>query len=145
MTDQFGIEIAELLMPWIAVLVSLIAAFWLKDFVANLVTGLKFKMSSAFNEGDTVILDGHEATIVRIGINQTVFGLYTDNGYTWRYIQNTRIPYCKLEKVINEEVHKDSSLEKAHKLQKLLDEAQSDQIEKNKKEILEIKNGRRKK
>ncbi|SVE62988.1 uncharacterized protein METZ01_LOCUS515842, partial [marine metagenome] len=41
MTDQFGIEIAELIMPWIAVLVSLITAFWLKDFVANFITGIK--------------------------------------------------------------------------------------------------------
>jgi small-conductance mechanosensitive channel len=142
MTDQLGIEIAELIMPWIAILVSLMIAFWTKDFVQNLAQGLKFKMNPAFNEGDTVILGGDDAIIVKIGINQTVFGVYSDRGYTWRYIQNTRIPSLKLEKVINNEVHKDSSLEKAHKLQKLLDEAQSEQIAKNKKEISEIKNGK---
>jgi len=143
MTEQLGIDLAELIMPWVAILISLMIAFWTKDFVQNLAQGLKFKMNPAFNEGDTVILGGDDAIIVKIGINQTVFGVYSDRGYTWRYIQNTRIPLLKLEKVINKEVHKDSPLEKANKLQALLDEAQSNQIEQNKKAIKEIKNGKK--
>tara|TARA_B110001454_G_scaffold213311_1_gene231269 strand:+ start:1636 stop:2073 length:438 start_codon:yes stop_codon:yes gene_type:complete len=145
MFDSEAIVIAELIGPWVAILISLMIAFWTKDFVQNLAQGLKFKMNPAFNEGDTVILGGDDAIIVKIGINQTVFGVYSDRGYTWRYIQNTRIPLLKLEKVINKEVHKDSPLEQAHKLQELLDEAQSSQIAENKKEIKEIKNGRSKK
>ena len=138
-----ALAITEFIGPWIAVLISLMIAFWTKDFVTNLAQGLKFKMNPAFNEGDTVILDGAEATIVKIGIGQTVFGIYNDRGYTWRYVPNTRIPVLKLEKVINNEVHKDSSLEKAQKLQKLLDDAQDDRIKENKKAIDQIKNGKK--
>ena len=127
-----ALAITEFIGPWIAVLISLMIAFWTKDFVTNLAQGLKFKMNPAFNEGDTVILDGAEATIVKIGVGQTVFGIYNDRGYTWRYVPNTRIPILKLEKVINNEVHKDSEMEKAYRLQKMLDDAQTDQIQKNK-------------
>jgi hypothetical protein len=134
-----ALAITEFIGPWIAVLISLMIAFWTKDFVTNLAQGLKFKMNPAFNEGDTVILDGAEATIVKIGIGQTVFGIYNDRGYTWRYVPNTRIPVLKLEKVINNEVHKDSAMEKAHKLQKMLDDAQTDQIQKNKEAISNMK------
>jgi hypothetical protein len=138
-----ALAITEFIGPWVAILISLMIAFWTKDFVQNLAQGLKFKMNPAFNEGDTVILGGDDAIIVKIGINQTVFGIYSDKGYTWRYIQNTRIPLLKLEKVINNEVHKDSSLEKAQKLQKLLDDAQDDRIKENKKAIDQIKNGKK--
>jgi hypothetical protein len=134
-----ALAITEFIGPWIAVLISLMIAFWTKDFVTNLAQGIKFKMNPAFNEGDTVILDGAEATIVKIGVGQTVFGIYNDRGYTWRYVPNTRIPILKLEKVINNEVHKDSEMEKAYRLQKMLDEAQTDQIQKNKEAISNIK------
>ena len=143
MTDQLGIDLAELIMPWIAVLISLMAGLWMKDFIANFVTGIKFKMNPAFNEGDTVILDGQESIIVKIGINQTVFGVYSERGYTWRYIQNTRMSYVKLEKVVSSEMHMDTPIDKANKIQALLDEAQSNQIEQNKKAIKEIKNGKK--
>ena len=58
--DGEAIKITELLMPWIAILLSLIIALWLKDFAQNFMIGLKFRMNSAFNEGDKVILDGNE-------------------------------------------------------------------------------------
>lgn len=139
-----ALAITEFIGPWIAVLISLMIAFWTKDFVTNLAQGLKFKMNPAFNEGDTVILDGAEATIVKIGVGQTVFGIYNDRGYTWRYVPNTRIPILKLEKVINNEVHKDSEMEKAYRLQKMLDDAQTDQIQKNKDAISNMKKASKK-
>ena len=110
----------------------LVITLWFKDFATKIAKGMSFKMNKSFNEGDTVILDGAEATIVKIGVGQTVFGIYNDRGYTWRYVPNTRIPILKLEKVINNEVHKDSEMEKAYRLQKMLDDAQTDQIQKNK-------------
>ena len=143
MEEQLGIALGELIGPWIALLGSLMIAYWAKDFATNFAVGLKFKLNPAFNEGDTVILDGNEAIIVKIGINQTVFGVYSDRGYTWRYIQNTRMSYVKLEKVVSSEMHMDTPIEKANKLQALLDEAQTNQIEQNKKAIKEIKNGKK--
>ena len=137
--DGEALKLTELLMPWIAILLSLIIAFWLKDFAQNLMIGLKFRMNSAFNEGDKVLLDGNDALIVKIGIRDTVFGVYSDKGYTWRYVPNVRIPTLKLEKIINPELHLDTEEEKAEKLQKLIDGLQDKRINENKEAIERLK------
>ena len=98
-------------------------------------------MNKSFNEGDTVILDGSDALIVKVGLSETVFGVYSDKGYTWRYVPNERIPMLKLEKVINKDLHLDTEAEKAEKLQSMIDRAQDSQIGANKNAIEEIKNG----
>ena len=109
-------DLTTLILPWIAVLVSAIIAFMLKDFVTNFAKGMAFQMNRAFNEGDKVILDGSDAIIVKVGIKQTVFGVFSDKGYTWRYVPNERIPFLKLEKVVDPELHKDSEEEKEEDL-----------------------------
>jgi hypothetical protein len=114
--EQLGLELTDMLMPWITVLISLIVAVWLKDYATSIAKGLKFKMNPAFNEGDEVLLDGEPAMIVKIGTVETVFGVYSDRGYTWRYVPNERIPYIKLEKVINKDLHLDTAEERAEKL-----------------------------
>ena len=101
MFDQLGLELADVLAPWIAVLISLSAVFWFKDFAVNLMSGLKFKFNPAFNEGDHIILDNEDAIIVRIGYRETVFGVYSEKGYVWRFISNDRLKLHKLEKIIN--------------------------------------------
>ena len=63
--DGEAMKLTEILVPWIAVLFSIMIAFWLKDFAQNFMVGLKFRMNSAFNEGDKVILDGNDALIVK--------------------------------------------------------------------------------
>ena len=133
--DGEALKLTEFLMPWIAILLSLIMAFWLKDFAQNLLVGLKFRLNHAFNEGDKVLLDGNDALIVKIGIRDTVFGVYSDKGYTWRYVPNVRIPMLKLEKIINPELHLDTETEKAEKLQKMIDKYQDERIEQNQKAV----------
>ena len=96
--DGEAMKITELLLPWISILLSIMIALWLKDFAQNFMIGLKFRMNSAFNEGDKVILDGNDALIVKIGARETVFGVYSDKGYTWRYVPNVKIPNLKLLK-----------------------------------------------
>ena len=56
--DQLGLDLTALLAPWIAIIISLSAVFWFKDFATNLMSGLKFKMNSAFNpiKGDPMEL-----------------------------------------------------------------------------------------
>ena len=76
--DELGIQLTDLLAPWIAILISISAAFWFKDFATNLMIGLKYRTNSHFNEGDHVILDGKDAIIVKFGTRETVFGIYTD-------------------------------------------------------------------
>ena len=115
--EQLGLELTDMMMPWITVLVSLIVAVWLKDYATTIAKGLKFKMNPAFNEGDEVLLDGEPAMIVKIGTIETVFGVYSDRGYTWRYVPNERIPYIKLEKVINKDLHLDTAEERIKKLE----------------------------
>ena len=42
--DSMGLSVAEMLVPWIAILVSISAAFWFKDFATNLMQGLKLDL-----------------------------------------------------------------------------------------------------
>ena len=133
--DGEALKLTQLLVPWIAILLSIMIAFWLKDFAQNFLVGFKFRMSRAFNEGDKVLLDGNDAIVVKIGIRDTVFGVYSDKGYTWRYVPNVRIPYLKLEKIINSELHLDTDTEKAEKLQKMIDKYQDERIAQNQKAV----------
>lgn len=132
-------ELTDLLAPWIAILISISAAFWFKDFVTNLLAGLKFKFNPAFNEGDKIIFDDQDAIIVKIGLRESVFGVYSDNGYVWRYISNDRIKLHKLEKIINSDLHIDTDAEKGRRLQKMIDKAQDDKITENKQAIENLK------
>jgi hypothetical protein len=137
--EQLGIDVTDLLMPWISVLISLLVAIWMKDYATSLAKGLKFKMNPAFNEGDEVLLDGELSMIVKIGTRETVFGVYSDRGYTWRYVPNERIPYLKLEKVIKKDLHIDTDEEKALKLKTTIDTLQDTQIAKNREAIEKLK------
>jgi len=136
-----GLEITNLLMPFVSALMLLVITLWFKDFATKIAKGMAFKMNKSFNEGDTVILDGSDALIVKIGLSETVFGVYSDKGYTWRFVPNERIPMLKLEKVINKDLHLDTEAEKAEKLQAMIDRTQDSQIGANKTAIEEIKNG----
>ena len=140
-------DLTTLILPWIAVLVSAIIAFMLKDFVTNFAKGMAFQMNRAFNEGDKVILDGSDAIIVKVGMKQTVFGVFSAKGYTWRYVPNERIPFLKLEKVVDPELHKDSEEVKGRRLQRMIDSVQDEKIDsnhdhiaKNAEEIDKLKN-----
>ena len=94
-------QLTEFILPWVGILISLIIAVWVKDIATGLAKGLKFQMNKAFNEGDKVLLEGDDAVIIKIGISETVFGVYSDKGYIWRYVPNERIHTLKLEKIIN--------------------------------------------
>jgi len=139
MIDETSLELTEYVVPWIALLVSLVVTMWIKDWVSAFVKGMQFRRNPAFQEGDHVILDGHPSVIVKVGMTETVFGVYSDKGYTWRYVPNIRIPYLKLEKIVNPELHLDSPQEKARKLQALIDVGQDDRIKENSKAIEKLK------
>ena len=103
--ESLSSDLTELILPWVAVLMSAIIAFMLKDFVSSFSKGIKFKFNPQFREGDKVILDGERALIVKIGMTETVFGVTKSSGefdgdYVWRYVPNERISFLKLEKVI---------------------------------------------
>jgi|TARA_R110000803_G_scaffold183615_1_gene245983 small-conductance mechanosensitive channel len=145
--DKLGLDVTTFLLPWIAILISISVAFWFKDFATNMMQGIKFKMNPAFNEGDSIILNDEDAIIVKIGLRETVFGVYSKKGYTWRFIQNDKIHTLKLEKIINKNLHLDTDAEKGRRIQEMIDKAQNNAIEanksiieKNKSEIETLKN-----
>lgn len=137
--NSLSMEVTDFILPWIGILISLVIAIWFKDFATGLAKGLKFKMDPAFNEGDEVLLDGELAMIVKIGARQTVFGVYSDRGYTWRYVPNERIPVLKLEKVIKKDLHVDTDEEKAEKMKSLIDKVQDKQIARNREDIEKLR------
>ena len=134
------VQLTNFLLPWIGILISAIIAIMFKDWATSLAKGLQFKWNPAFNEGDTIILDGQEGMIVKIGARETVFSVYSDNGLIWRYVPNERIVFLKLEKVMNPNLHLDTEEEKAKKLQSMIDILQDEKITENKKDIEQLKN-----
>ena len=135
-------QLTEFILPWVGILISLIIAVWVKDIATGLAKGLKFQMNKAFNEGDKVLLEGDDAVIIKIGISETVFGVYSDKGYIWRYVPNERIHTLKLEKIINPDLHLDTDREKSEKIQALIDANQDKHIVKNREAIESLKNGK---
>ena len=105
---------------------SVLGGLALKDYSVSFIKGLKFKLNSQFKEGDKVLLDGEQAMIIKIGMGTTVFGVYGRDGYTWRYISNTKIESLKLEKIVDKDLHQDSAYEKAKKLKDILEGKDND-------------------
>ena len=99
---------------------SVISGLALKDWSVSFIKGLNFKMNPQFKEGDKVKLDGEEAVVIKIGMTTSVFGVTAKDGYTWRYVPNQRIDYLKVEKIIDKDLHVDSTEEKKAKLEKIL-------------------------
>ena len=131
-----AIELSEYYVEFIGFLLTLIVGLSIRDAATSFVKGAKFRFNPAFTEGDKVLLEGQPALIVKIGLSETVFGVYGDEGYTWRYVPNTRIEYLKLEKIVDPDLHRDTQQEKA---QKIIDAIQDAKISENSKEIEDIK------
>ena len=110
------IELSAYYVEFIGFLLTLIVGLSIRDAATSFVKGAKFRFNPAFKEGDKVILDGNPALIVKIGLSETVFGVYGEEGYTWRYVPNTRIEFLKLEKIVDPDLHRDTDQERAQKL-----------------------------
>ena len=94
-------HLTDLILPYLGILISLIMALMIKDIAMNFSKGLMFTFNKNFNPGDRVMIDDQEAIIISIGIGWTVFEILPKNGKKkWRYLQNSRIPFVKLEKII---------------------------------------------
>ena len=132
------IELSAYYVEFIGFLLTLIVGLSIRDAATSFVKGAKFRFNPAFKEGDKVILDGNPALIVKIGLSETVFGVYGEEGYTWRYVPNTRIEFLKLEKIVDPDLHRDTDQERA---QKLVDAMQDARIKTNGEEISKLKNG----
>lgn len=99
--SSLSMEISDLLMPWLAVIISIVGTIWIKDFATNLAKGYMFYRNPAFMPGDSVYIDDKEARIISIGLRETIFETAdSDNRVVWRYVPNHRIDYIKLEKIV---------------------------------------------
>ena len=134
------IQLSQFYVEFIGFTLTLIVALAMRDWATSLIKGLKFKMNKAFSEGDKVILDDKHALIVRIGMSETVFGVYGKDGYTWRYVPNERIAFLKLEKIVDSDLRADTEQEKA---QRFIDQIQTMNINNNSKEIEKIKKNKK--
>ena len=97
---DFSTTIADLTTPFIAMMIGVIVAMWVKDLATKIAKGLAFKIFGPFAEGDKAIIDGHPCVIVKIGLTMTVLGIQTEDDYIWRYVPNEKIAGLKLGKVI---------------------------------------------
>ena len=128
--DEIGIQITELLIPFISALLILVITLMFKDLASKIAKGMAFKMNKSFQEGDKVILDGEKALIVKVGVTTTVFGIHKNEGeldgdYVWRYVPNDRIPFLKIEKIIFDATPVENGkkiIENGHKIDKLIEE-----------------------
>ena len=113
---MFELTLNDFYVEFLGFVLTLLVGLAVKDWAVGFVKGATFRLTSSFKEGDKVILDGNTALIIKVGFAQTVFGVYNDDGYTWRYISNQKIDTLKLEKIVDSELHADTAEEKAQKL-----------------------------
>ena len=77
-----------------------VIGLFLKDFAAGFAASLRWRLKKDFEPGVIVYLDGERATIISIGYRETVFEIDNGRGKVWRYIENTRIPFHRVERII---------------------------------------------
>ena len=116
------IEISDFYIEFIGYAISILVMLWIKDAIGSFMEGMKFRTNKHFKEGDKVLLEGQQAMIISIGWRQSVFGVYGETGYTWRFIPNKKIESLKLEKIVDPDLHPDTAKERAEKLQRILGE-----------------------
>lgn len=100
MEQQLAESLVQQISPYLVLLVAGIIGLWLKDLITSIVASIKWKMKPGFEPGDECFLDGERATIVSIGYRETIFEIDNGRGKVWRYIENTRMPVVRLEKII---------------------------------------------
>ena len=100
MLESEVMKFSMFLEPLIGLGITAILVLWFKEEVGDFVASLRWKMKPGFEPGDEVFLDGEKATIISIGMRETIFEIDNGRGKVWRYIYNTRIPTHRLEKLI---------------------------------------------
>ena len=100
--DLMGLDgtITGVIAPWSGILISIILIFLLKDVVYSLIKGLKFKLRPGFESGDNCYIDKEHATIIKIGLLETIFEIDNGRGKVWRYIPNESLDSIILERII---------------------------------------------
>jgi len=100
MLEDQALDIYMLIEPLIGIILVGVIALWVKSLIEDLVAGIRWRLKPGFEPGDECFLDGERATIVSIGYRETIFEIDNGRGKVWRYIDNKRIPFVRLERII---------------------------------------------
>ena len=100
MLEDQALDIYMLIEPLIGIIIVGVVALWLKALIEDLVAGIRWRLKPGFEPGDECFLDGERATIVSIGYRETIFEIDNGRGKVWRYIDNKRVPFHRLERII---------------------------------------------
>ena len=100
MLEDQALDIYMLIEPLIGIILVGVIALWIKSLIEDLVAGIRWRLKPGFEPGDECFLDGERATIVSIGYRETIFEIDNGRGKVWRYIDNKRIPFVRLERII---------------------------------------------
>ena len=105
--ETFAADAAHLIEPFLTAVIIIVFLLVCRDAMMKMAKGVLFKIKSDFKPGDTVIIDGEHAVIVNIGLLETKFGIHYINGdnklkYKWRIVDNDRIPFMRIERVISD-------------------------------------------
>jgi|GEM_PF-5625367 hypothetical protein len=93
-------ELQNEIIGYISIGIGLIITLVAKDLLSSFVAGVSFFLDKNFKEGDNIILESEEATIVRIGIMRTIFRMKKNSN--WYFVHNGRIKYLRLEKKVEQ-------------------------------------------
>ena len=100
MLEDQALDIYMLIEPLIGIIIIGVIALWVKSLVEDIVASIRWKIKAGFEPGDECFLDGERATIVSIGYRETIFEIDNGRGKVWRYIDNKRVPFHRLERII---------------------------------------------
>ena len=100
MLENQALDIYMLIEPLIGIILVGVIALWIKSLIEDLVAGIRWRLKPGFEPGDECFLDGERATIVSIGYRETIFEIDNGRGKVWRYIDNKRVPFHRLERII---------------------------------------------
>ncbi len=83
----------------VVLILGMLLTLIVKDLIETFAKGILFKLNKDFNVGDRILYNGKEATIISIGLRQSIFEYEIDKVKIWEYIYNDRIKNQNLGKI----------------------------------------------
>jgi len=105
-----GIEIPTSWITWAGFIITVLIGLAIRDWSADLIAALKWKMTPGFEPSETCILDGEKVTIIHIGLRDTIFERNGKFGRTWQYVPSCRIKNHELRRVVGDDRHLDHAI-----------------------------------
>ena len=101
--NKLGIEIEQLIAPFLGVLFGYAILIYFKKLVENIVVWWDLR-SKRYREGELIIINGEKGVISKLGFRSTTVLLVSkpeDTGLRWLSLTNTRMDFQKVERTSN--------------------------------------------